>query len=136
YGMGREVSTSGDVYSYGILLLEMFTGRRPTDDMFKDGLSLHTFAKTSLLPNQVMQIIDPKILLVPLHPQGNDASNNEDYNKEEELISGEMAAKVCEALTGIIRLGVMCSVDTPKQRMEMLQVVKELQSIKSIYTSV
>ncbi|RZC56682.1 hypothetical protein C5167_015531 [Papaver somniferum] len=95
YGMGREVSTNGDVYSYGILLLEMFTGRRPTDDMFKDGSSLHTFAKTSLLTNQVMQIIDPDILLVPLHLQGNDDSNNDDYNKEEELISGEMATRVC-----------------------------------------
>ncbi|KAI3929213.1 hypothetical protein MKX01_006449, partial [Papaver californicum] len=105
---------------------------------FKDGLNLHTFAKTSLLTSQVMQvIIDPKILLFPLHLQGNDDSNNDNYNnKEEELISGEMAAKVCEALTRIIRLGVMCSVDTPKEWMEMLQVVKELQSIKNIYISV
>jgi serine/threonine protein kinase len=46
--MGGEASTEGDVYSYGILVLEMFTGRRPTDDMFKDGLNLHDFVKMAL----------------------------------------------------------------------------------------
>ena len=46
--MGADASTMGDVYSYGILVLEMFTGRRPTDDMFKDGLNLHKFVKMAL----------------------------------------------------------------------------------------
>ncbi|XVF24082.1 hypothetical protein REPUB_Repub13aG0096500 [Reevesia pubescens] len=48
YGMGSELSTKGDVYSYGILLLEMFTGKRPTDEMFKEGLSLHNFVAAAL----------------------------------------------------------------------------------------
>ncbi|XVF83935.1 hypothetical protein PTKIN_Ptkin16aG0534300 [Pterospermum kingtungense] len=61
YGMGSSVTTYGDVYSYGILLLEMFTGKRPTDKMFKENLNLHNFVK-SALPNQVAEIIGRTIL--------------------------------------------------------------------------
>ena len=46
--MGGEVSTKGDVYSYGFLVLEMFIGRMPTNDMFKDDLNLHNFVKMAL----------------------------------------------------------------------------------------
>ncbi|CAL8126809.1 unnamed protein product [Prunus armeniaca] len=53
--MGSEVSKSGDVYSFGILLLEMFTGRRPTDHLFSDGLNLHNFVKTAF-PDRVTEI--------------------------------------------------------------------------------
>lgn len=31
-----RLTTQGDVYSYGVFLLEMFMGRRPTDEMFRD----------------------------------------------------------------------------------------------------
>ncbi|MQM14333.1 hypothetical protein Taro_047265 [Colocasia esculenta] len=58
YGMGGDVSTEGDVYSYGILLLEMFTGLRPTDGTFKDGSTLREHAKV-VFPERVMEILDP-----------------------------------------------------------------------------
>ncbi|XP_022747953.1 probable LRR receptor-like serine/threonine-protein kinase At3g47570 [Durio zibethinus] len=48
YGMGSELSTKGDVYSYGILVLEMFTGKRPTNKMFKEGFNLHNFVVAAL----------------------------------------------------------------------------------------
>lgn len=49
YGEGASVSTLGDVYSLGILLLEIFTGRSPTDDMFQGNLDLHKFSYDALL---------------------------------------------------------------------------------------
>ncbi|XP_030924651.1 LRR receptor-like serine/threonine-protein kinase EFR [Quercus lobata] len=58
YGMGNEVSIYGDVYSYGILLLEMFIGKRPTDNIFKDNLNLHDFV-TRAMPEQVQRANDP-----------------------------------------------------------------------------
>ncbi|XP_028102996.1 putative receptor-like protein kinase At3g47110 [Camellia sinensis] len=60
YAMGSKESTEGDVYSYGILLLEMFTGKRPTDDMFKDSLNLHNFVRLAL-PHQVADVADPML---------------------------------------------------------------------------
>uniref|UniRef100_A0A6N2KE62 non-specific serine/threonine protein kinase n=1 Tax=Salix viminalis TaxID=40686 RepID=A0A6N2KE62_SALVM len=58
YGVGSDVSTYGDVYNFGILLLEMFTGKRPTDDMFKDGLNLHSYAKDG----RVSEVVEPTLL--------------------------------------------------------------------------
>ncbi|TYI83840.1 hypothetical protein E1A91_D05G321400v1 [Gossypium mustelinum] len=43
YGMGGSTSPEGDIYSYGILVLEMITRKRPTDDMFDDEMSLHSY---------------------------------------------------------------------------------------------
>ena len=57
YGMGNEVSTDGDICSYSILLLEMFTRKRPIDNMFKDNLNLHDFVK-GVLPKRVIDIVD------------------------------------------------------------------------------
>ncbi|XP_058217018.1 putative receptor-like protein kinase At3g47110 [Rhododendron vialii] len=55
-GMGAQVSTLGDVYSNGILLLEMFTGKRPTDDIFKDGLSICDFVSMGLLVLEILSV--------------------------------------------------------------------------------
>ncbi|XP_056692792.1 probable LRR receptor-like serine/threonine-protein kinase At3g47570 isoform X2 [Spinacia oleracea] len=61
YGLGADPTTAGDVYSYGFLL-EMMTGKRPTEEMFNEaGLNLHTYVSAAL-PDNVMQIIDPSLL--------------------------------------------------------------------------
>ncbi|KAK9749465.1 hypothetical protein RND81_02G127800 [Saponaria officinalis] len=59
YGLGSEASTDGDVYSYGIFLLELMTGKSPTN-MFKEDYNLHMYAEAAL-PDQVLQIVDPSL---------------------------------------------------------------------------
>ena len=44
--MGCKVSVEGNIYSFGIILLEMITGKRPTDEMFKEGINLQSFVDT------------------------------------------------------------------------------------------
>jgi serine/threonine protein kinase len=58
YGMGYKISTRCDVYSFGVLLLEMLTGKRPTDIMFTDGMSLHKLV-SSAYPNGLHEVLDP-----------------------------------------------------------------------------
>ncbi|GJS70697.1 kinase-like domain-containing protein [Tanacetum coccineum] len=108
YGIGSEMTSSGDVYSFGILLLEVMTGKKPTDDMFNDGLSLHKFAYMAL-PDHVVDVIDGDAIVL----QSTEAN----------------AKKVEECLTAIIKIGVSCSVDSPPQRMKIEIVVIELQHI-------
>jgi len=63
YGEGSAVSTIGDVYSLGIFLLEMFTGRSPTDDMFGDTVDLHKYVEHALLSERILDIADSTIWL-------------------------------------------------------------------------
>lgn len=52
------MTTQGDVFSYGVLLLEMLIGKKPTHEMFKDDLTISNYAKMAF-PNQIMDIFDP-----------------------------------------------------------------------------
>ncbi|XP_058068321.1 probable LRR receptor-like serine/threonine-protein kinase At3g47570 [Magnolia sinica] len=123
HGMGGKASTHGDVYSYGILLLEMITGKRPTDDMFKDNQSLHHFAK-SAFPEQVMEIIDPRLL----SEYSEAIQDGENHNNLRDRMHG--------CLVSLVSVGVSCSAESPKERMKMKNVVIEMHEIRDLYLDV
>ncbi|KAI9196015.1 hypothetical protein LWI28_020273 [Acer negundo] len=126
YGMGSQVSMPGDVYSFGIFLLEMFIGKRPTDNMFHDGLTLHDFAKMSL-PESVMEIAEPSLLL-EVTTNSNDVENFE-------RLHGEGRVRIEDCLVGSLRIGVLCSMESPADRMEMMDVVAKLCAIRENFLS-
>ena len=51
YGMSEGISNKGDVYSFGVLLLQMITGCSPTDERLGDGASLHEFVERAFPDN-------------------------------------------------------------------------------------
>ncbi|XP_059639134.1 probable LRR receptor-like serine/threonine-protein kinase At3g47570 [Cornus florida] len=118
YGMGGEVSTEGDVYSYGILLLEMFTGKRPTGGMFTDNFSLHNYAKMALLDG-VMEIVDSLLIL--------------EEEDESEMTKQHNIARTKDCLVSVLRIGVVCSSGLPRERMDITNVLNELHKIREAF---
>ncbi|XP_061997561.1 probable LRR receptor-like serine/threonine-protein kinase At3g47570 [Rosa rugosa] len=149
YASGVEASRQGDVYSYGILVLEMFTGRRPTDEMFKDGLKLHDFVKMAL-PGRLVQIVDAALLATleetaPTATAGNEVNymlrghNNEieaeEENRDYENLS-KMDTGVWKCIHSIFEIGLACSEESPKNRMCMEDVLRDLHRIQIAYIGV
>ncbi|CAL4980631.1 unnamed protein product [Urochloa decumbens] len=115
YGAANVVSTKGDIYSYGILVLETVTGKRPTDSIFTQGVSLRQYVEMALHEG-TMEAVD-KSLSVSLMNEVQDASAS--YNRK------------IEALISLLRLGLSCSDEMPTSRMPTGDIIKELVAFKS-----
>ncbi|KAF8026931.1 hypothetical protein BT93_F3426 [Corymbia citriodora subsp. variegata] len=120
YAMGCEVSREGDVYSYGILLLEMFTGLSPTDNRFGENLTLHSFVAAAL-PDRVLEVTD-RILLLERESHFDHESPQHRLSKSNVIFQ--------ECLVMIYDIGVACSKEVRGKRMSISGVANQLQKIR------
>eukprot|EP01018_Ginkgo_biloba_P027490 Gb_23094 [translate_table: standard] len=94
YGLGGRVSTKGDVYSFGIVLLEIITRKRPTDEMFVEGLNLHKWVSMAY-PDRMVEVVDECLLR---------GANSDERSQDE----------ICNCVIQLLNVGLLCSKESLK----------------------
>ncbi|XP_031121108.1 putative receptor-like protein kinase At3g47110 [Ipomoea triloba] len=130
YGIGAKTSTFGDVYSFGILLLEMFTAKRPTDHLFNDDCSSLCEYVEMALSGQVIEIVDP--LLSACLESSHGITPDVELENDGNLVEIE-ESKVHSFFVSIFKIGLTCASRLPMDRMHMNEVSRELQKIKKAF---
>ncbi|XP_055800624.1 receptor kinase-like protein Xa21 [Solanum dulcamara] len=111
YGSEGIVSASGDVYSYGIMLMEVLTKRRPTDEeICNENLDLRKWI-TQSFSGTIMDVVDANL-----------------FSEEEQITS---QSEIC--IASMIELGLDCTKEMPESRITMKEVVKRLSKIKNTF---
>lgn len=111
YAQGGHAAISGDVYSFGIVLLEMMTGKRPTDPMFNDGLDIVKFVGDNF-PHQIDHVID-------------------DHLKQEsrEFVQANIVTE--NAVASLLQVALSCAHPLPSGRVNMKVAASKIHAIKT-----
>ncbi|KAL1548925.1 putative leucine-rich repeat receptor-like serine/threonine-protein kinase [Salvia divinorum] len=117
YGMGRHASPHGDVYSYGVLTLEIAMGKRPTDILFQEGSSMHEWVK-SHYPNKLGPVVDEAVARMATCA----------LTSHERKVWSDVVLE-------LIELGLICTQYSPTARPSMLDVAHEIALLKHYVTS-
>ncbi|XP_060195266.1 probable LRR receptor-like serine/threonine-protein kinase At3g47570 [Lycium barbarum] len=107
YGTVGLVSRRCYVYSYGIMVMETFTRKRPYDEMFKENLSMRSWVYNSLraAPEEIIDVT----LMEP-----------EEIDFQKKLL----------CVSSILELALHCTTETPNERLNMKEVLANIKKIK------
>ncbi|GAU40369.1 hypothetical protein TSUD_319810 [Trifolium subterraneum] len=134
YGLGGKVSTSGDVYSFGILVLEMFIAKKPTDEMFKEGLSMNKFV-LDMDDKQLLKIVDQRLINQFEYSTQNfssDCNSSSSASVDNSYSDGipVWMHKAEECIAASMRVGLPCISYHPKDRWTMREALSKFHGIK------
>ncbi|CAN6372861.1 unnamed protein product [Urochloa humidicola] len=127
YAFMGKASRKSDVFSFGIMLLEVFTGKRPTDPMFVEGFSLRQWVSQAF-PARLVDVVDHKLL--------QDEEIHHicfDHQTGTSLGSSSWTCTSNSILASVFELGLICSNESVEQRMAMNHVVSKLEDIEKDY---
>lgn len=126
--MGKA-SRKSDVFSFGIMLLEVFTGKRPTDPMFVGESSLRQWVYRAF-PARLLGVADEQLLLdEEISSHGFHHQTNTPPSASPSISSNT------GFLVSTFELGLECSSDSPDQRASMSDVVVRLKNIRKDYSA-
>lgn len=104
-----------DVYSYGILLLELLTGKQPVDPSFGDSMHIVAWVRTMVhqshgsrgatLLNEA--VLDAKLL------------RNANCDQKQHMLR-------------VLQIAILCTKDNPSERPTMREVVEKLRTSRSV----
>ncbi|XAR58677.1 Non-specific serine/threonine protein kinase [Bertholletia excelsa] len=104
YGYTLKVDEKSDIYSYGVLLMELLTGKRPLDPEFGEGVDIVEWIRRKIRDNKFLEAaLDPNV-------------GNCRHVQEEMLL--------------VLRIALLCTTKLPKDRPSMRDVITMLGEAK------
>uniref|UniRef100_A0A7N2R143 non-specific serine/threonine protein kinase n=1 Tax=Quercus lobata TaxID=97700 RepID=A0A7N2R143_QUELO len=129
YGLGGKASTSGDVYSFGILLLELIIVKKPTDRMFQEGLSLNKFV-SEVHESKILDITDPRLFKDIESLTRSSSASYSISGEGSSSSSNNSAFRGEECVAAMVRVGLSCAAHSSKERFTMRESLSKLLEIK------
>ncbi|GAB4830102.1 hypothetical protein Ancab_019744 [Ancistrocladus abbreviatus] len=105
YGYTLKVDEKSDIYSYGVVLLELTTGKRPLDPEFGESTDLVEWVRGKMQHNRPLEeVLDPNV--------------------------GGNCKHVQEEMMLVLRIALLCTARLPKERPTMRDVITMLGEAK------